>query len=153
MKYFALLTGFWLGTSPALAATPEEACDYFAGFLELDTGSAAVAVVDVLAGREDGTNGFGQVSLDLERYATFVSRPLLVATGSVNTPGSQTGHMSAIYTCFVDIVDERVLEVTVTDGPLVGQAIPVPGRTGDREVNGPVPASYAAGIAAHRGRY
>ena len=74
MKYLAPLIGLLLSTSAALTASPEEACDYFSGILELDTGSAAVVVGDVLEGREDGTAGFEQVSLGLERYATYVSR-------------------------------------------------------------------------------
>ncbi len=129
--------------------TPEEACAFFLPTLihpKVSIGSPVVGPID-----------FKKVKTSLERYSQYVSENIFIEmlTNKGNGNSELHGIATAKVHCTVDIVDRRVLEITVGGGTACGTTV-----TDERYPQGykvkiqPVASqTIAIGNAVHKGKY
>jgi hypothetical protein len=100
---------------------------------------------------------FQRVSLELERYATYTTSNFRVEKITMRDGSREELHgiASAIALCSVDVVDRRVLEISVIPGEETGTTISDDRnqRGGKVKIKAVETALISVGNAVHKGKY
>ena len=139
-----------VGNAGAAEPTPSDACLYFAQDLSLYGVEKAKSVEYTDVTLPD----FKQISLTLDRYAVLISSEEIIREFGIRSANGDLevrGKISALLICEVDIVDRRVLRLSVIQGPSAGTSIVL--ETGKRTIERPDPAVMQIGLQVHRGKY
>lgn len=150
INYLGTLALISLPSTALSLPTEEEACEYFSGDVAM-IGEQPQANA-FLAGQREVTP-FVKTSIELDRYASFI-REWLIGYALPRQDGQiiVVGYISAREFCLVDIIDRRVISISLVDGPLKG---------GDKAneqgvlkyIHGVQEQTVEVGSKAHRGAY
>lgn len=132
--------------------TAEEACAFFARNVPVQLERQGFVFEPIEAG------AFELRETNLERYAVYTRPPITQRFGTANQDGTLNvvGALSALMLCEVDIVDRRVLSISVVNGPNAGQALEIENSTAnvpDQVVSGVRTVSVPIGDAVHQGKF
>jgi len=134
-------------TSASAEVSSETACEYFAqGNFEAKNGVEYEA---------QGSYQFGSASLiktSIERYQTWFWKDVSVALFQSATNTKPTTFLSSTMTCFVDIKNRRVLQISIQPGLRIGEKVDLP--DGDYKfMIEPKVVHVVIGEHVHKGKY
>jgi hypothetical protein len=143
---FAVLIGV-CPTQAISQPSAEQACQYFLSDAPI-VGSARDAHY-----RTTTVPEFQDIGKELDRYQTLASVGILVEFGQISDGNFELrGAISASAVCTVDLIDRRVIQMKILDGPIVGSNIT--NANGDtRRIQGPNEISVDIGSLSHAGKY
>jgi hypothetical protein len=131
--------------------TAFEACTYFATrHLTIEAEMRAVSLI----GMVDFGGEYQVQESALQRYTTYLVRDISGELATDRSDGQviPTGRFSADFLCLVDVVDRRVLTVSLQDGSSVGQEVELSNGT-KRQLSGIKETSVDIGSMSHQGKY
>ena len=154
MKYlllatFVVVSSSLLGSIAFAAPTAQEACAYFANFAPIGTPNSG----PIGAYGEETRGATIDGPTVLERYQSFTFEAL-TKIGTIQSDGKfyQTGSVSALVNCIVDIKDRRVVKIVVTAGSETG-TIKANDSGFPSEVYGAESSVVDVGAQGHQGRF
>jgi hypothetical protein len=129
-------------------ASPIEACSYFDKMANIDSDAEFVNVEAPIL-----VEPYTRSSIALDRYSIF-TRSIQAEVGWLKDDGTQliSGALSALFTCEVDVIDRRVLRISVSPGPLAGEEIELSDGS-KRTALTPGTTSVEIGAMSHQGKY
>ncbi len=153
MRLFSLafMSSIWAVSAQA-EPTAEEACAFFARNVPVTLERQGFVFEPIEA------QPFELRETNLERYAVYARPPITQRFGTANDDGTLNvvGALSALMLCEVDIVERRVLTVSVINGPSAGAPLEIENSTAnvpDKTVSGIRPVSVPVGEAVHQGKF
>jgi hypothetical protein len=127
--------------------TSSEACEYF--FAHVGIAGPAVDTDHRLVNQPE----FVSIKIEIDRYESLLITNSVWEFGETQgTDFNRLGKISANALCNVDIIDRRVLEIWLFDGPDVGTETTT-FRGDRREVRGPTLNYIAVGDLHHQGKF